>query len=129
MKWLLIGLMLVCGLSVAACTSAQGEGNPVKAVEDYLTARVGSDADALRQLMCADMESQVEMQASSFAAVDASLRDMSCEQTSQDGNTAIVHCDGYIFVVYGAENTSELPLTTYTVVKEGGEWKWCGEAE
>jgi hypothetical protein len=49
---------------------------------------------------------------------------MACAAT---GDGATVSCQGQIVALYGAEQT-EFPLTSYRVIQEDGEWKWCGEA-
>ena len=60
----------------------------------------------------------------SFAAVDAKLDGMTCPR---QGDSDVVTCTGKIVATYGTEKT-EFPLTSYRVVQEDGEWKWCGEA-
>ena len=59
-----------------------------------------------------------------FEGKDVSIEDMAC--TSTEGSD-IVQCTGQIVANYGAEDTS-FPLSSYRVVQEDGEWKWCGEA-
>jgi hypothetical protein len=49
---------------------------------------------------------------------------MKCQRLD---DSDIVQCDGKIVATYGTEDT-EFPLTSYRVVQEDGEWKWCGEA-
>ena len=46
---------------------------------------------------------------------------------TREGDSNVVTCTGQIVATYGTEQTS-FPLTSYTVVQEDGEWKWCGEA-
>jgi hypothetical protein len=110
-------------LVIAACTT-QGGGDPVKTVEQYLTAKVESDEETLRRLLCSAMEADIRREASSFASVDAKIEGMTC---TRSGDTDIVICSGQIVATYGTEQT-EFPLTSYRVVQEDGEWKWCGEA-
>ncbi len=118
----MIALVLLAIL-LAACAPSSG-GDPAKTVEQYLTAKVAGDETALRPLLCSAMEADLSREASSFAAVDAKLTDMSCTRA---GDTDVVDCTGQIDATYGTEQTS-FPLTSYTVVQEDGEWKWCGEA-
>jgi hypothetical protein len=108
---------------LAAC-STQGGGDPVRAVERYLTAKVEGDGETLRGLLCSAMEADLRREASSFASVDAQLEGMTC---TRSGDSDVVTCSGQIVATYGAEQT-EFPLTSYRVVQEDGEWKWCGEA-
>ncbi len=116
-------MILLLAILLAACAPASG-GDPAQAVEQYLTAKVAGDETALRPLLCSAMEADLSREASSFAAVDAHLTDMSCTRA---GDTDIVDCTGKIDATYGTEQTS-FPLTSYRVVQVDGEWKWCGEA-
>ena len=110
-------------LAIAACSSSGG-GDPAKTVEQYLTAKVASDETALRGLLCSEMEADVAIEASSFAGLDAKLDGMSCQR---QGDSDTVTCSGKIVATYGTEQT-DFPLSSYRVVQEDGEWKWCGES-
>jgi hypothetical protein len=119
------GLMIVAGLLVLALllVACAGSGSdPSKTVEQYLQAKVAGDADTMRRLLCSEMEADLDREMASFASVDAKIEDMTCQQ---DGS--VVRCSGRIVAVYGTENT-EFPLSSYRVLQEDGEWKWCGEA-
>lgn len=111
-------------LLLAACAPQSG-GDPAETVEQYLTAKVASDEEALRGLLCAEMEADLRRESTSFASVDAQIEGMDC---MRDGDSNVVTCTGQIVATYGTENTS-FPLTSYRVVLEDGEWKWCGEAQ
>jgi hypothetical protein len=119
MRLFLSVMMLVVLLS--ACGGV--EDAAVTAVEQYLTAKVAGDDDALRPLLCAEKEADFQQEASSFDAVEASIEGMEC---ARDGE--VVRCEGAIVAVYGGENT-EFPLGAYRVTQEDGAWKWCGETE
>jgi hypothetical protein len=125
MKKLLGVLFLTLLLGLTGCDSGDEKS---QAVTDYLQAKVDGDAEALRGLLCAALESTVEIEANSFAGVDATLQDVSCTSENIDDKTARVTCEGYILLDYGQEQ-NELPLGTYQVVNQNDEWKWCGEAE
>ncbi|MCC6803697.1 MAG: hypothetical protein IT319_12510 [Anaerolineae bacterium] len=115
--------LFVLGLLVlAACSSSSG-GDPAKTVEQYLTAKVASDESALRGLLCSEMEANLPIEASSFAGLDARLDGMTCQRR---GDSDVVTCTGKIVATYGTEET-DFPLSSYRVVQEDGEWKWCGE--
>jgi hypothetical protein len=117
---ILLALLLA---TLAACSNA-GAGDPAGTVEKYLQAKVSSDADTLRSLLCADMESVLEREIHTFDSIsDVQIEGMAC---TFDGD-ATVNCQGKIVALYGTEET-EFPLTSYRVVQEDGEWKWCGEA-
>ncbi len=116
-------LLLLLVVALAACSSSGG-GDPAKVVEQYLQAKVVSDEQTLRGLLCSSMESDLSVEASSFAGLDAKLDGMSCQR---QGDSNVVACTGKIVTTYGTEQR-EFPLTSYSVVQEDGEWKWCGEA-
>jgi hypothetical protein len=120
-KYLLLGVSL---LVLAAC--AVGEAtDPARTVEKYLQAKVNGDAKTLRSLLCSEMEANLEREAMAFSSVTGVRLDgMACER---QGTGDTVRCSGKIVALYGAQQT-EFPLTSYRVVQEDGEWKWCGEA-
>jgi hypothetical protein len=128
MKRVFIGLLLVLltGL-LAACAGESTPEGAAEAVQNYLQAKVDGDVDAIRGLLCAEMESIAPREANTFASVEASLKDVACT-AEVDGDTARVDCDGTILADYGQEEL-ELELSNYRMVKEDGEWKWCGETE
>ena len=106
-----------------ACASAGGD--PAEAVERYMRAKVEADAEAIRELLCSAMEAMFEQEANTFRGVSgAQLEGMDC---TRSGDSDLVSCTGRITAQYGTEQ-EEFPLTSYRVVEEDGEWKWCGEA-
>jgi hypothetical protein len=118
-------LSLLLLLVLAACNGSS-VGDPADVVERYLTAKVAGDGDALRPLLCSELESTFSREVSSFATVEgARLENMEC---SRQGDGEIVACTGEIVATYGTE-TNRFPLASYRVVQEDGEWKWCGESD
>ncbi len=93
-------------------------------VQRYLQARIDGDADALARLLCAEREEDARREAASFAAVEASLRDVAC---AFDSATSTVTCTGAIVAVYDGEGR-DFDIPRYRVLQEDGEWKVCGEA-
>lgn len=120
-------LMLLLGCAVFLTACADGDaGDPAVAVEDYLQAKVKGDTEAIRGLLCADMEAVLERETRTFESVSGvDIEGMSCQL--EEGSEDRVRCQGKIVAVYGTEQT-EFPLTSYRVVQEDGQWKWCGEA-
>ncbi len=124
---LIVFLLFVSGglLLLAACGGGNGAGDPAQTVEQYLQAKADGDADTIRALLCADMEQFLERESRTFDSVSGVHIDgMVC---TRDGSSDVVRCEGKIVATYGTEDT-EFPLTSYRVVQEDGEWKWCGEA-
>jgi hypothetical protein len=115
-------IVVICTL-VAGC-APEGGGDAADIVEKYLQAKVDGDRDALAGLLCLDMEADLSREASSFASVSGiRIENMTCESGSGD----VVQCSGEIVATYGSEDTT-FPLTSYQVIQEDGECKWCGEA-
>lgn len=102
-----------------------GPGDPAPTVERYMEAKVNGDSATIQALLCSDLELTLERESMTFSTVTgAEIRGMSCQQV---GDGAAVKCNGEIVALYGEEENI-FPLTTYRVVEEDGEWKWCGES-
>jgi hypothetical protein len=121
-------LVIFLSLPVLLLTACAHKNSASQVVEDYLKAKVKSDADKLASLSCKDWEAQAQQDALPFQSVDAKLQDMSCTENGQEGSYTLVTCEGKIVVAYRGE-TRELNLsdTIYRAIKENGEWKMCGE--
>jgi len=123
-------LILILSLSLAAIILAACASNsdaPVKAVENYLNALINKDADKIPTLVCGDWESDAITELDALQAVTASLENVSCSQTSTDGDTALVLCTGNIVLSYDNENQNiDLSTRTYQVVQQSGDWLVCG---
>lgn len=119
-----LGLLILAVVGLAACANQSSPaGDPAATVERYLTAKVAADEPTLRGLLCSEMESDLANEARSFSGVEgAAIENMECT-----ANGDIVSCTGAITAMYGTEQQS-FPLSSYRVVQEDGEWKWCGEA-
>lgn len=119
-----LGFIILVAFILGACTTENAnEDSAGQMVETYLQAKVDSDENIIRSLICSELESSITREIASFASVEASIEGITC---TSDGN--IVSCTGEIIAVYGTENR-EFPLTSYNVVQEDGEWRWCGEGE
>jgi len=126
-KGVVVCLLLAALLLLVACGGNGGsDADPAaRAVEAYLTAKVGGDADAIRAGLCSEMESVLERELHTFDTVSgAQIEDMAC---ASDG-PEVVRCTGQIVALYGTEETT-FPLGAYRVVEEDGVYRWCGEAE
>jgi len=117
--------LLLVALAACGGGGTPGVADPAATVERYLAAKVGRDADTVRALLCSEMEADLERETHTFDTVaDARLDGVSCEAVDAD----TVRCDGRIVATYGTEET-EFALSSYRVVEEDGEWRWCGEGE
>lgn len=114
-------LLLLLALLLSACGS--GQPSSAQTVEQYLQAKVKGDRDTISRLLCLEMEPVLEAEAASFSSVsDVKIEGMACQN---DGDN-LVRCQGKIIASYGEEQT-EFQLSSYRVVEEDGQWKWCGE--
>lgn len=120
--WIVIGVVFV--LALAACSGGGAGSDPADVVEQYLTAKIAGDRNAMAPLICSELEATLDMEAASFSAVKAQIEGMDC---SFDGEATVVNCFGEIKAEYGLE-TRSFPLSRYRVVQEDGAWRWCGEA-
>jgi len=114
------GMLAACGGGGASTT----EDAAGQVVHQYMQAKIDTNADSIRNLLCAAQEANLDREAQSFAGVKAHLENVTC---NQDANANTVTCSGAIVAEYNGENTT-FPLTKYNVVQEDGQWKWCGEA-
>lgn len=120
----ILAIALLAVVALASCGGGGG-GDPAGTVESYLEAKVAGDAEAIRSLLCSEMEVHLERESRTFDSVSGvELEGMVCQQ---EGQSTTVRCQGKIVALYGTEQT-EFPLVSYRVVQEDGEWKWCGEA-
>jgi hypothetical protein len=126
-KKALCGFVVLTGLALVACGNAAPAGDPAKAIEAYLLARVKPDADEMIRLSCAAWEPQARLEFTSIQGRSPQLDGMSCSQTSVDGSTAVVACQGMIRTTYdGEQREFDLAERAFTAVQEGGEWRMCG---
>lgn len=124
-KFALVFVLLSLTLILTAC--AGGGSGPEKATEAYLNALVTADADRMSTLSCADWEMNAQLELDSFQAVEATLDNMVCAQVGEDGETALVTCEGQIVTSYNGEDTRiDLSGRTYEMTKAAGEWVVCG---
>lgn len=123
-------LFLSLILLLAALTGCGGQAGGLDAagaIESYFRALVDKDAERLSTLSCAAWENDARVELESFGAVTAELENLACQAGDEDGETALVSCQGLIRANYGAE-VLELDLAerNYQAVFENGEWRMCG---
>jgi hypothetical protein len=120
--------VVCCALLCLLLAGCGGESaplsDPANVALRYMTAKAAGDGETIRSLLCAAREADWEAEAASFGGVQASLRDASC---TRQGTGNVVTCTGAIVAVYGLD-TTEFPLSSYTMALEDGEYKWCGVA-
>ena len=134
MKALYIVLLLCLTIILSACS---GSG-PEKSAETWFQAMATSDGTTALKLTCctykADIQNMgllmrgINMLAGgmvSDAEVDTSS--VTFETTAKSGDDATVRVSGtYIQGLMGAAFEQQVDAN-FIMVKEDGEWKWCGE--
>jgi len=121
-------IMMIC-ISIGFLTGCQKQDQKpaARVVESYLQALVAEDSNRISNLVCKDWEEQAQTELDAFIGVKASLKDMTCDQTGNDGPHILVQCKGTILATYNNEN-QELTLEgrTYRVIQDNGDWYVCG---
>ena len=124
--WLLFTVYCLLFTLLTACGGGADDDAAARTVERYLEAKVAGDADTVQALLCSTMEQDLLRETQSFSSVsDAHIENMACTKAA---DRDIVSCTGTIIALYGAEQT-DFQLSSYAVVQEDGEWKWCGESQ
>lgn len=119
--------ILLTAVLLAACGKSSA-GDPAKAVEGYWQALIAKDSARLSGLSCAAYEATALTTLESFQSVEVVVNDLVCTAADAAGDSAVVTCAGTIVASYGAENlVIDLSQRTYNAVKEGGDWRMCGE--
>lgn len=120
-------LLGILNLAVLIGCSAGSDRGGAESIEQYLRALTAGDVNELVDASCAAWEKDARLELDSFAAVSVELVDLSCEQSDQEGDTAMVNCSGKIIANYGNEVLEiDLADRSYVAVYEGGEWRMCG---
>ena len=119
MKRVFFLLLLIFVLT--ACANA---GDPAPVVENYLRAKATGDAATVRALLCSAKEADLAAELLTFSIAEGvEVEGLSCQRV---GESDVVGCNGRVVALYGTEENS-FPFTSYRVVQEDGEWKYCGE--
>jgi len=130
MKYRLQFLVLLATLMLVWLAGCGAEGSDVSAavaVEDYLQSQVNKDLNRMISLSCADWEEAARLEYNALAALTVSLDNPDCRVTQQDGETALVSCNGNMVFNYGTEVLEKaLADLVYRLVNDGGVWLVCG---
>lgn len=124
MNRLILLVSLISVLTLVACSQPEGPG---KVAESYWQARVASDLTKMLSLSCKAYEGDARTEAVSFQSMKASLEGMTCAADSEQGDTAVVTCKGDLKTTYAGETrTRSLSDKKIKMLKEDGQWKFCG---
>jgi hypothetical protein len=125
----LMAMMLALGAVMAACGGGSGTpaGDPAKAAESYIQARVKGDVNTMIAISCAAWEPSARLEAQSIEGRDATLEGLACEKAGEEGGNAIVSCKGKINTNYNGEQREfSLAERQFKLIAEAGEWRMCG---
>lgn len=95
-----------------------------------MRAMVELDAQKARRYVCAEMLAEGEgIPDPSDLPEDFEMdvSNIAFETISQEGDTAEVRASGTIRIKTGGEELLEQLDVVWTIVREGGQWKWCGD--
>ncbi len=122
----LVLLVILASMLLTACASKTDA--PAAAAEAYWQALVAKDSATLTNLSCAAHESTALTTLDSLMSVEIKLQDMQCATSEDAGDSATVNCTGALVLSYGAEDLNiDLGMVPYNVVRDGGDWRMCGE--
>jgi hypothetical protein len=117
--------MLAALTLITACTG--NTDAPARAVEDYLDALASQDANRLALLSCAEWEDDALTTLDSFAAVEVTPVDVSCEAHDVQADSARVTCSGALAASYEGEvRQFDLAEQDFQMVRQSGSWLVCG---
>ncbi|MCB2180287.1 hypothetical protein KQH54_04120 [bacterium] len=122
-------VFLLVFVMLASILSACGNGDNAAAVtvENYLAALADKDDALLVSYVCPDFEFDALLEFDAFSIVQTSLKDVSCQEISNQDSQADVVCQGSIEATYGNEFRSfDLSRRTYHLAEQDGTWLVCG---
>jgi hypothetical protein len=95
-----------------------------------LQAIVSTDETAAVNTSCSDWEAQAVLESAAYQGVQTQLENLDCSLLAQDGDAALVSCNGQIRYSYagGEDQIDDLGGRVFSAVVQGGEWKMCGLA-
>ena len=109
-------------------TACQGGESPAeRSTLNYLQALVEKDQARLQSYTCPEFEMEALLELDALALVQTSLEDVTCDQLSSNGQSALVACTGSITMTYSGEaQRIDLSARTYSVVHDRESWLVCG---
>ena len=121
--------VLVLSIAIMMLLSACGSKAAASAADAtyaYLQALADKDKEMVVSLTCKAWEEQAILEVDALMSVGAALNDVSCLQTGEEGENALVVCSGSLDLTYNDEiRAIELNKRTYTMAMEDGQWRVC----
>lgn len=120
-------LFMIVAILLAACGgSTASSATPADATYAYLEALANKDKESVVSLTCKAWEEQAMLEVDALMSVGAQLNNVTCAQTGEAGEDALVVCSGSLDLTYNDEvRAIELDKRTYTMTMEDGQWRVC----
>ena len=125
-----LSLIVVSSLAIliivmSGC-SAVSKSNPSNATYAYLKALAEKDKTKVINLSCKAWEEQASLEVDALLSVGASLNNVQCKVTGNEGDFQLVNCSGMLDLTYNDEVRSiDLSLRIYSMTLEDGQWRVC----
>ena len=121
--------VLVLPIAIMMLLSACGSKPAASAADAtyaYLQALADKDKEMVVSLTCKAWEEQAILEVDALMSVGAALNNVSCRQTGEEDENALVVCSGSLDLTYNDEiRAIELDKRTYTMAMEDGQWRVC----
>lgn len=127
MKWKKSFIIILGALLFVSCGGGEEKDIAALTIEAYLQALVDKDSDTIVSLSCAAWEEDALTEIAAYDGVTARLEGAQCQLAEQDGEDALVSCQGSIIATYSGEDRPiALDGLQFEVKQEAGEWRMCG---
>ena len=119
-------ILSVISVFILSACAAEASGDAADATLAYFNALAEKDKEAVISLTCKAWEEQAILEVDALMSVGAELNNVSCSQVGEDGEDALVVCQGSLDLTYNDEiRAIELDKRTYTMTMEDGQWRVC----
>ena len=113
---------------MTACGSKQSPA--ARIVEEYFQAIIEKNEILLESKVCPSYQMDALLDFNSFAMVETSMENFSCQTEGEYNDLVQVKCEGSIQARFGDEIRSfDLSKRIYQVIEDSGSWLICGHAD
>jgi hypothetical protein len=125
MKRSLMCFFLCLVFLLTGCLSVN-KTNPADATYSYLQALAEKNKTKIISLSCKSWEEQASLEVDALLSVGASLNNVACKVSGNEGNFQLVSCSGKLDLTYNNEIRSiDLGSRIYSMAMEDGQWRVC----
>jgi hypothetical protein len=116
----------LCLIFIIPGCSPANKANPADATLLYLHALAEKDKPKIINLSCKSWEEQASLEVDALLSVGASLNNVQCKVTGNEGTFQLVNCSGKLDLSYNNEIRSiDLSSRIYSMSMEDGQWRVC----